>query len=241
MKIIVIQPYALLAINFFAIMANGFLLSFGRLRHQVPCCFAVNPQQGQAWNGQVVAGDGRIRGCSLQSVSLTSWNVTIDGVEADLGAFSKAIYQKILRDAKSQRYQGFKPGTIPPHLEKTFVAFAMDECARETVLEALQQNNVRPFETCRNDLIFSNFQIPPTTRKEKKNKSKRRKVETTEALISEETEQKGEWKLFDSMKEAIDAGWRPGQSFSFVATNVKGQKVKDETELTGAIPVGDNY
>jgi hypothetical protein len=240
MKTIVIYAYAHLTFHFFAV-ANCFLLSSGRLRQQNPLWFAENAQQEQPWNGQVVAGDGRLRGCSVQPVSLTSWNVTIDGVEADLGAFSKAIYQKILRDAKSQRFQGFKPGTIPPHLEKTYVAFAMDECARETVLEAMQQNNIRPFETCRNDLIFSSFQIPPTKLKEKKKKNKRRKVESTEVSISEEIEQKVEWKSFDSMKEAIDAGWRPGQSFSFSATNVKGQKVKEETELVDAIPVGGNY
>ena len=33
------------------------------------------------------------------------------------------------------------------------------------------------------------------------------------------------WKTYPTMKEAIDAGWKPGQSFSFIAKNVRGQKV----------------
>jgi hypothetical protein len=43
------------------------------------------------------------------------------------------------------------------------------------------------------------------------------------------------------MKEAIDAGWKPGQSFSFQAKNCKGQKVLDESKVTGAQPLGLNY
>ena len=44
--------------------------------------------------------------------------------------------------AKSQRFQGFRPGTIPPHLLPTYYMFSMDECARETTLEAMEQNNM---------------------------------------------------------------------------------------------------
>jgi len=40
---------------------------------------------------------------------------------------------------------------------------------------------------------------------------------------------------------AIDAGWKPGQSFSFVAKNVKGQQLKDQADVARATPIGDSY
>ena len=55
----------------------------------------------------------------------TEWVVQVDGFRADLGAFSKTIYGQIIADAKKQRFQGYRPGTIPPHLQRTYTAFAM--------------------------------------------------------------------------------------------------------------------
>ncbi|GKY96746.1 hypothetical protein MPSEU_000634100 [Mayamaea pseudoterrestris] len=203
------------------------------------------------WDGNVASNavDGKMRGCSLQLVegSMVDWVVTIDGVEADLGRFSEAVYKKVLKDGKRQSFQGFKPGTIPPHLEPTYRAFAMDECARETVLEALQQQNVRPFESCRQDMVLESFSIPPATKQVKKKKvSKRKKqAELVDANLANEEIQVEtlpvpEWRAFETMKEAIDAGWRPGQSFSFVARGVKGQLVKDDSPAaTGSsLPLG---
>ena len=195
-----------------------------------------------AWKGDVVSNtaDGKISGCTLQASdsSPTEWILTIDGVEADMGRFSEAIYRKITRDAKQERFQGFRPGTIPPHLLPTYVAFTMDECARETVLEAMQQNNVRPFETCRSDMQFERFSIPPIKSKKKKSK-KRKKASSAEEEVAEQEPQ--QWLEFNTMKEAVDGGWKPGQSFSFVATNVKGQKVKGDDETRGASPLGIDY
>ena len=69
------------------------------------------------WNGEVAPGapTGRIQGCQLARVgeSLTDWEVKIDGNEADLAKFSEAVYKKITSDARQQRFQGFRPGTIP--------------------------------------------------------------------------------------------------------------------------------
>uniref|UniRef100_A0A7S3LBL7 Trigger factor ribosome-binding bacterial domain-containing protein n=1 Tax=Amphora coffeiformis TaxID=265554 RepID=A0A7S3LBL7_9STRA len=188
------------------------------------------------WNGEVASNtsDGRIQGCMIQPAkqdSLTEWEVTIDGVQADLGRFSDAVYKKVMQDAKQQRFQGFRPGTIPPHLEPTYRTFAMDECARETVLEALQQNNIKPFENCRSEMYLKDFQIPPP--KSKKGKKKKGNTE-----VEEEPEPEPTWRSFETMKEAINAGWRPGQSFSFVAVDVKGQKVKAPSETDGAKPLG---
>ena len=76
----------------------------------------------------------------------TEWIIQVDGKDADLGKFSKAIYRKCTADAKQQSFQGFRSGTIPPHLLGTYAAFTMDECAREAILEAMQQNNIRPFD-----------------------------------------------------------------------------------------------
>mmetsp|Transcript_5455 Transcript_5455/g.13751 ORF Transcript_5455/g.13751 Transcript_5455/m.13751 type:complete len:283 (+) Transcript_5455:1171-2019(+) len=218
----------------------------------------LHQQQQDAWNGDVVTNaDGRIRGCSLTPVTsqqqgqddneqqqqllmTTEWKLNIDGVEADLGRFSEAIYKKIMTDAKQQRFQGFRPGTIPPHLEPTYRAYAMDECARETVLEAMQQNNVRPFDSCRSDMVLEQFEIPPAkASKKKKKKKKSRKQMTAEGGQGNDDDnhepvpaepEVPQWRSFATMKEAISAGWKPGQSFSFVATNVRGQKLKPTEE-----------
>ena len=150
--------------------------------------------------------------------------MTIDGVEADLGKFSEAIYKKIIGDAKRERFQGFRPGTIPPHLEPTYRAFSLDECVRETVLEALQQNNIRPFQNARAEFEFVDFSIPPPIKKRKKGKKRKRNV------IGDDTaeENADQWLSLSSMQEVVDAGWRPGQSVSFVAKNCKGQLLRDQ-------------
>ena len=127
-------------------------------------------------------------------------------MEADLGKFSEAIYRKIIADAKKQRFQGFRPGTIPPHLEPTYRAFAMDECAREATLEAMQQNNIRPFDDARSMLEIADVSIPPSIKKSKnKNKRKTAAASEEEAPVVEEP---SAWLTFDNMKGAIDAGWK---------------------------------
>lgn len=188
-------------------------------------------EQSEGWNGEVVSnsdGDGRIRGCSITKVegSLSMWTIEIDGVEADLAKFSDAIYRKITSDAKQQQFQGFRPGTIPPHLLSTYVGFAMDECAREATLEALQQQNIRPFDEARMDMTFDTISMLPPKKKAKKKKGKRKKkpAEGEVAPVPEEPK----WVTYESMKEAISAGWKPGQSFSFIARNVKGQQLDDK-------------
>jgi len=195
------------------------------------------------WQGEVVSG-GAIRGCSVQQVgeSVTDWIITIDGVEADLGRFSEAIYKKITSDAKQQRFQGFRPGTIPPHLQPTYKAFAMDECARETVLEAMQQNNIRPFTDARTEFQIESVSVPPPKRKGGKKKKGGRKnknkgMQAADAPVVVEPEPEPQWKTYETMKEAIDSGWMPGQSFSFIAKNVKGQKVLGQQDVEGAEPI----
>lgn len=193
-----------------------------------------------AWKGEIVSNDagGQIMGCLIEPVTVdedsipTEWTVKVDGVQADLGRFSEAVYRKIMQDAKQQRFQGFRPGTIPPHLEVTYRAFAMDECARETVLEAMQQQNIRPFENARAGMVLENFSVPPP----KKKKSKKRRKTAEEAV------EDPSWQSFDTMKEAIQAGrWVPGNSFSFEAREVRGQKVMGSSEAAGAKPLGLDY
>jgi hypothetical protein len=197
------------------------------------------------WNGEVVPDEGGvIRGCTVTPVGSephTEWVIQIDGVEADLGRFSEAIYKKITGDAKQQRFQGFRPGTIPPHLEPTYRAFAMDECARETVLEAMEQNNIRPFTDARSKLEIQEVAIPPPIKKTRKKKSKKRKTQQPQEEKSDTEEPSDapvQWQMYENMKAAIDAGWKPGQSFSFRATNVQGQKVLGQDQTTGAKPIG---
>jgi hypothetical protein len=138
------------------------------------------------WNGEVVSNPGTggsIQGCSIQLAegSKTEWIIKIDGVQADLGRFSDAIYKKITNDAKRERFQGFRPGTIPPHLEPTYRAFAMDECARETVLEAMQQNNIRPFENARLEMKLEQFETPPPPGRQQRKKTSKKKGGATNA------------------------------------------------------------
>ncbi|KAL7488290.1 hypothetical protein ACHAW6_013862 [Cyclotella cf. meneghiniana] len=180
----------------------------------------------EEWKGEVASNteDGRIKGCSITPVGETEFTIRIDGIEADLGKFGLAIYKKITNDARQQRFQGFKPGTIPPHLLPTYKAFTMDEVAREAVLEAMQQNDIRPFESCRADLVIAEVTIPP--RKATKKKKKKRGGGDGEK-DEMEGEQEAEWMVFDNMKDALKAGWEPGESFSFLATKCKGQKLKD--------------
>ena len=130
-----------------------------------------------------------------------------------MGRFSEAIYKKILGDAKQQRFQGFRPGTIPPHLEPTYRAFTMDECARETVLEALEQNNIRPFSDARSELLIENVSIPPPVKKggKKKNNKKSPKAQTETSSETEDDVVKDDepkWQSYENMKGAIDAGWK---------------------------------
>jgi hypothetical protein len=196
------------------------------------------------WKGEVVSNtpDGVIQGCTIEPRvgSLTEWTVTIDGVEADLGRFSEAVYKKVVSDAKRERFQGFRPGTIPPFLEPTYRIFAMDECARETVLEAMQQNQLRPFDSARSEMKIENVSIPPPSPNGSSSK-KRSTKSSSSASGSEAARDAISWRTYDTVKDAIDAGWRPGQSFSFRAGNVKGQKVKDDTDVKGAAPLGSTF
>lgn len=211
----------------------AFSVSSNRSRHVSPSCRAAEQNE---WNGEIVTNvDGRIRGCSLTRVegSLTEWVISIDGIEADLSRFSEAIFKKITSDAKKQRFQGFRPGTIPPHLMPTYISFTMDECARETTLEAMQQNNIRPFDDAR-----ANFEFSQITIEAPKNKSKKKKKKSsTDGNLSFDDPDDTRWLVFDTMKEAIAGGWKPGESFSFVASNVKGQQLSNQ-DTTSANPIG---
>lgn len=134
-----------------------------------------------------------------------------------MGGFSQAVYKKIMSDAKQQRFQGFRPGTIPPHLEPTYRTFSMDEVARETVMEALEQNSIRPFSDARTELLIEDVSIPPPIKKGKKNNKKKggKKKKGMAAAVEEEpeseepvVEEEPQWQTFENMKGAIDGGWR---------------------------------
>jgi hypothetical protein len=83
------------------------------------------------------------------------------------------------------------------------IAFAMDECARETTLEAMQQNNIRPFDEARSMIEITDVTIPPPDKKKKKTKKK--SVEPAPEVVDEK---EPEWLMFDNMNGAIDAGWK---------------------------------
>lgn len=117
----------------------------------------------------------------------------------------------------------------------------MDECARETVLEAMQQNSIRPFTDARNELLIVDVSIPPVKKKGRKKKKKGGRKNKQVEEPTAEVEEEPKWTTYETMKEAIDAGWQPGQSFSFVAKNVKGQKVLGEKDTKGASPIMKIY
>merc|ERR1740124_1724653 len=75
-------------------------------------------------------------------------------------------------------------------------------------------------------------------RKRSKKKGKRKQspksVEADAVVVAEE---ESKWVTVDTLKEAINAGWKPGQIFSFIATNVKGQKLLDQS-VVGAKAIG---
>ena len=155
-----------------------------------------------------------------------------------MGRFSEAIYKKITADAKKERFQGFRPGTIPPHLQPTYKAFAMDECARETVLEAMQQNNIRPFDSTRSEFVLENFEIPPLPAKKNKKSKKRIKkkgaeAEPEEPVAEEAPVEEPKWRSFDSMKEAIDAGWKV--SFILMVLNAIQQRIREKLTFVSAL------
>jgi FKBP-type peptidyl-prolyl cis-trans isomerase (trigger factor) len=141
-------------------------------------------------------------------LALTECGCSNCRIEADLGRFSEAIYKKITADAKKQQFQGFRPGTIPAHLLPTYRAFAMDECARETVLEAMQQNSIRPFSEARTLLTIENCCIPPPSNKATKKKKSGRKSKGGADEEFPEIQVEPQWLQFENMKGAIDAGWQ---------------------------------
>ena len=104
-----------------------------------------SPSISTVWVGQGDALDDDLQPGSLQGFTIrpvggenegdipTEWVVQVDGFRADLGAFSKTIFGQIIADAKRQRFQGYRPGTIPPHLQRTYTVFAMVSFAIQTL------------------------------------------------------------------------------------------------------------
>ena len=181
-----------------------------------------------------------------QQQKYTEWMRKTDSNEADLGRFSQAIYRKVTSDAKMQQFQGFRPGTIPPHIEPTYRAFAMDECARETVLEAMEQNDIRPFADARNELFISNLSIPPPAAKKGKKKKggrkKKKKDGDETAIVAEvpQVEEEPAWLTFETMKEAIDAGWKVREKIfakqNTPCKNIWIRKLENRKRLTKPFP-----
>ena len=191
-------------------------VSITRGKHGVPhrsLSSLLKQQQTEKWSGEVVTDeDGKIKGCTITSESETLFTIQIDGEAADLGNFGSVVYRKITNDAKRQSFVGFRPGTLPPHLLPTYKAFAMNEVAIEATLEAMQQNDIRPFESAREEIVFEQISIPPRKQKNKKKKKSRKKKEanTNEAVVQVEDEDEKQppaWETFDTMQEALKAGW----------------------------------
>ncbi|KAL7541999.1 hypothetical protein ACHAXR_011611 [Thalassiosira sp. AJA248-18] len=178
--------------------------------------------EGGEWTGEVVADeDGRIKGCIITPNTETDFTIQIDGNDADLGNFASVVYRKITSDASKQNFLGFRPGTIPPHLLPQYKAYAMDEVAREATLEAMQQNDIRPFDSARNEMLIEEVSIPPRPKKKKKKKKggRKKKAKETEPQVEVvEDDAPVAWETFDTMAEALKAGWEVSSSILFLYT-----------------------
>eukprot|EP00956_Cyclotella_meneghiniana_P020664 scaffold36738_cov51-Cyclotella_meneghiniana.AAC.1 len=199
----------------FAIQTSAFFQPHNHHHHHQASSI-IGRLRAEEWKGEVASNraDGRIMGCVITSISILKTYKTnnVKRNEADLAKFSQAIYKKITSDARQQRFQGFKPGTIPPHLLPTYKAYTMDEVAREATLEAMQQHDIRPFESCRSDMKIGEVGIAPRKRSSKKGgKKKKKKSKSKEGDILDianvEEEKEPEWLVFDEMKDALKAGW----------------------------------
>jgi hypothetical protein len=80
----------------------------------------------------------------------------------------------------------------------------MDEVACEATLEAMQQNNIRPFYSARQEMVIEQVSIPskPTKGKKKKDTKKTDSQEVDETIIA--------WDTYGTMKDALTAGWEVG-------------------------------
>lgn len=86
-------------------------------------------------------------------------------------------------------------------------------------MEALSQNNVKPFEKSREEATFATVSfMPPKKKKKKGNKKKKSGAVESPPEVVEPTSFNGE----DPMMEAVKNGWAPGIPFSFEA-KIKGQ------------------
>ena len=219
-----------------------FLALLGSQASQQTCsAFSISKPVGPAFTRRLPAlclsetatpvSKAPFKGSQIEAVqgSDNTFIIRIDGEEAELGGVSADIYKKITESAKKEQFQGFRPGTIPPHLEPTYRAFSMDACAREATLVAMEQANISPLENARDDFRFDQISIKAPEKKPKKKKGgkKSRKDEPTPS--EDLSAQAPTWLTFESMESAIKAGWKPGQDFSFVAKNARGQPSKSDS------------
>mmetsp|Transcript_57470 Transcript_57470/g.140261 ORF Transcript_57470/g.140261 Transcript_57470/m.140261 type:complete len:282 (-) Transcript_57470:945-1790(-) len=162
----------------------------------LPCTSRTSSPLSTLWVGQGDVLDDELQPGALQGFTIrpvggegdgdisTEWVVQVDGHRADLGAFSKTIFGQIIADAKKQRFQGYRPGTIPPHLQRTYTAFAMNEVAREVVMEAMDQSKIRPFTDARESIKIEDvsFIKPLPSKKSSKKKKGGRKGKSSKKI-----------------------------------------------------------
>jgi hypothetical protein len=79
----------------------------------------------------------------------------------------------------------------------------MDEVARETILEAMQQNSIRPFDSARSDMLIEQVSILEKPKKGQ-GKGKKKKSDADSQPVDDTP---AVWVTFDTMKEALTAGW----------------------------------
>ena len=94
----------------------------------------------------------------------------------------------------------------------------MDEVAREAVLEAMQQNNRRPFDSCRQEMVLENISIPPKKSKKKKKKGGRKKNASASTEPQVEDNAPVPWETYPTMKEALKAGWEVSSALIYSCT-----------------------
>ena len=126
------------------------------------------------------------------------YTLGIDGNSYSTGSLSLQIYDALISVASKR----FPSQTIPDELENVYKLYAMDLTAKEATQLALNQNGLQ-FDIINQDL----------------------KDDTEEELWGELENIKINGVSYDTPDEAVELGlWNPGQSFSFVARNVRAKE-----------------
>lgn len=186
----------------------------------------------------LAAGSSSIEGCFIKPSSDPSrYDINIDGKQADIGKFSRAIYKNIAKQAResNQQIKGFRPGTIPPHLISRYRSYCMEQTARETIREGFDQRGYEVVDLAEGEEDFRWAGVSFVLAEKKKKSKKRKKNNAADGSDTSSDESNApppppppiECADFD---DAVSRGWEPGLDYSFSAEFVKVQRKEGQPD-----------